>query len=1269
MFNRLRKNLPSRGGGGQQQQPKDTSTEDQKEDEPDTQAGFICPMCMAALPGPAELQVHFEKVHSEGGSDAEGKLIDIDTSEDQTDALPDQIQEDLAMSPSNDFSKSQLEMTLDSNAPDTEKEVVLLQQELSEISSQLKEEKWYSGQLKLELDKVSKERDKLEEDKQMVEEEFSSQLRSAEAGYLQVAQENEKLKQELTYADYKTTKDRHEKLQQEMQAYKNDAVEEKQRRMALEESFKLLQEDYNEEQMKSSKVEEQLQARPSSDVIDGLDKQVKDLQAEINSMKQKHQQELNEFKQNAKTKEVDFEKEKSSLNMTIKELKVERDSKEEHISSLQTAVSTSSEASSFSKQQLNDKQQQIIELQKNLSEQENNMKDKDNTVSTLEKEINSLKILSVNETSSKERLQDELNNTTSKLDEMTRLRESTENKLSEVENKLGQQKDEIVRLEKERIELIAKIEAGEGTDTVIQQLTQEKNKLLETMTSLEKSLADQMKQHQSELDVIRKDKGEITKELQQSKQDYEKVQLSCKEFEMKHEVAQESIANLKKDLKSKNDDYFQMESHHANEKTQLNEQISQLTKTNVEINVEFEKTKEKLTQALNDLNKSDKNQAQQASWIETKNNAIAEMTGKISSLQEQLNSKNNDLTALNQSMNERVDALTKEKGLLELNLEALNKDLREVKAQKVDAEKLIESIRVEKESLEKIEARLLEKQDELTKEVEDLRTTSKAQEEELRADKEKTVNELQASHTSALDGLKNELSEVKNQLDETKINLENTQLNLESEIVKRNKAEKNMMELEQKYARIESSLEQKDDVLRSVQEELEVAQKELKKPCESCKNYEIQLCRLQEATRDQSGQIERLNTKLEEVETNLKEKTTEHESKCKEFEKLTHNHEAKANELNGQLNKFKEDIVHHLEEIESLKSEIENLKQQINVSNDEKNQTKLLLSEETEKKQTLKTEKSELENEVLDLKAEVELNNESIQQLEDSLKEKDEALKQQSDENQKKIEDLQQKLHNETEVHQASKTTMASIQQTLKDESVALQNKLDAATKETMQVRRMKDESEKSHNEELQNIKNALKRQEQEIQNRDRRLNENELAIKTIEKERNDIKGELTVSQAKLENSKDENKLLMERLIESEEKETKAKQKYSETNRKLEQALGGLQELGQENQNIQVQQQMKSTRQWENDADISNCKKCDKSFSFSVRKHHCRNCGCIFCKDCSAWSAVLASSKKPVRVCEHCSMELNNVRGSSVRRLSTTSIQSTASSVASPYRP
>ena len=46
-------------------------------------------------------------------------------------------------------------------------------------------------------------------------------------------------------------------------------------------------------------------------MIGGLDKQVKDLQAEMDSMKQKHQKELNELEQNAKTKEDEFEKEES----------------------------------------------------------------------------------------------------------------------------------------------------------------------------------------------------------------------------------------------------------------------------------------------------------------------------------------------------------------------------------------------------------------------------------------------------------------------------------------------------------------------------------------------------------------------------------------------------------------------------------------------------------------------------------------------------------------------------------------------------------------------------------------------------------------------------------------------------------------------------------------------------------------------------------------------------------------------------------------------
>ena len=57
---------------------------------------------------------------------------------------------------------------------------------------------------------------------------------------------------------------------------------------------------------------------------------------------------------------------------------------------------------------------------------------------------------------------------------------------------------------------------------------------------------------------------------------------------------------------------------------------------------------------------------------------------------------------------------------------------------------------------------------------------------------------------------------------------------------------------------------------------------------------------------------------------------------------------------------------------------------------------------------------------------------------------------------------------------------------------------------------------------------------------------------------------------------------------------------------------------------------------WMDDRDISNCQQCRKPFSVARRKHHCRNCGGIFCFECSESSLQLASSSKPVRVCDSC---------------------------------
>ena len=48
-----------------------------------------------------------------------------------------------------------------------------------------------------------------------------------------------------------------------------------------------------------------------------------------------------------------------------------------------------------------------------------------------------------------------------------------------------------------------------------------------------------------------------------------------------------------------------------------------------------------------------------------------------------------------------------------------------------------------------------------------------------------------------------------------------------------------------------------------------------------------------------------------------------------------------------------------------------------------------------------------------------------------------------------------------------------------------------------------------------------------------------------------------------------------------------------------------------------IEQHIEHSNIWIDDRDILNCDKCKSSFSFLNRKHHCRNCGRIFCGYCS----------------------------------------------------
>lgn len=56
---------------------------------------------------------------------------------------------------------------------------------------------------------------------------------------------------------------------------------------------------------------------------------------------------------------------------------------------------------------------------------------------------------------------------------------------------------------------------------------------------------------------------------------------------------------------------------------------------------------------------------------------------------------------------------------------------------------------------------------------------------------------------------------------------------------------------------------------------------------------------------------------------------------------------------------------------------------------------------------------------------------------------------------------------------------------------------------------------------------------------------------------------------------------------------------------------------------------------WELDKEVNFCRDCRKPFSMALRRHHCRNCGGIYCDDCTTLNVELSGVKMD-RCCKGC---------------------------------
>ena len=67
---------------------------------------------------------------------------------------------------------------------------------------------------------------------------------------------------------------------------------------------------------------------------------------------------------------------------------------------------------------------------------------------------------------------------------------------------------------------------------------------------------------------------------------------------------------------------------------------------------------------------------------------------------------------------------------------------------------------------------------------------------------------------------------------------------------------------------------------------------------------------------------------------------------------------------------------------------------------------------------------------------------------------------------------------------------------------------------------------------------------------------------------------------------------------------------------------------------------------WMRDEHSESCVDRKVKFTIYERKHHCRNCGKVFCSSCSQYQAEIPRLKimQPVRVCKPCHIELINAK-------------------------
>ncbi|XP_019363409.1 PREDICTED: RUN and FYVE domain-containing protein 2 isoform X3 [Gavialis gangeticus] len=323
---------------------------------------------------------------------------------------------------------------------------------------------------------------------------------------------------------------------------------------------------------------------------------------------------------------------------------------------------------------------------------------------------------------------------------------------------------------------------------------------------------------------------------------------------------------------------------------------------------------------------------------------------------------------------------------------------------------------------------------------------------------------------------------------------------------------------------------------------------------------------------------------------------------------------------------------HHLEATKvDVEAELQTYKHSRQGLDEMYNEARRQLREESQLRQ-------DIENELMvqvSMKHEIEL---AMKLLEKDIHEKQDTLiglRQQLDE----VKAINMEMYQKLQVSEDAMKEKNEIIGRLEDKTNQITATMKQLEQRLQQAEKAQMEAENEDEKFKQECKNKSESLQKEISQKEKQLIQLETDLK-IEKEwrqalEDDFQKEKkTLSHLRIETQQITS--LKKEFLELQDKNQQLKKLCQDQEAALQELAYKLSEAKLKIEDIKEANKALQGQVWLKDKEATHCKLCETEFSLSKRKHHCRNCGEIFCNACSDNELPLPSSPKPVRVCDSC---------------------------------